>query len=243
MGPLLHPPPTHASACQPLAAGRRSAVVVRAAPGHNEGMHDTHQITSLTQLQELIGEATAVTTSKLVDNLGPLERRFIDASPFLLLATAGSDGRLSLSPRGDAPGFVAVEDERTLVIPERPGNRLLFSAGNMLENPHVALLFMIPQSEETLRVEGTVTLTKDPAVLASLAARGRAALFALRVTVERCYFHCGKAFLRSQLWRPEQWAEPFGFTWGEWTKERFGFDDAGAAKVDQMIAQDAKDNL
>lgn len=206
-------------------------------------MSDPHAITSVEQVLELVGEPKPTTPLKVVEDLGATERRFIAASPMLLLATASADGQATVSPKGDGPGFVRVLDDRTLAVPERPGNRLIIGYRNMLDNPHVGLLFMIPGSSETLRVDGRASLTRDPELLESMAARGKPAQLAIRVAVERCFFHCGKAFIRSELWKPASWPEPFGFTWGAWTQERFGLDDAQASAVDDEIAQDERDNL
>jgi PPOX class probable FMN-dependent enzyme len=180
---------------------------------------------------------------KVVDDLRDIERRFIARSPLLLLATADAEGRATVSPKGDAPGFVKVLDARTLVIPERPGNRLVMGYRNMLENPRAGLIFLIPGSRETLRVDGKVSLTRDPALLADMDARGKPALLAIRLEVERCLFHCGKAFIRSDAWVPQKWPSAFGFSWGAWAKERFGVEDAQAAEVDASILEDEKNNL
>ncbi|MBW2244001.1 MAG: pyridoxamine 5'-phosphate oxidase family protein, partial [Deltaproteobacteria bacterium] len=132
---------------------------------------------------------------------------FIERSPFLVLSTSNKDGLLDASPKGDGPGFVLVESDRSLVIPDRPGNGLAMGHLNVLENPRVGLLFLIPGTNETLRVNGCAELTRNPALLERLAARGKPAVLAIRVEIEECFFHCGKAFIRSNLWQPEQWGE------------------------------------
>ena len=135
-------------------------------------------------------------------------RAFIDRSSFLLIATAGADGRCDISPKGDAPGFVLVLDDRRLVIPNRPGNKRLDGMKNLLANPHVGLIFLVPGREETLRVNGRAWITRDPELLGRLAVQGKAPSLAIGVEVEQCFLHCAKAFRRSQLWTHEQWPGP-----------------------------------
>jgi uncharacterized protein len=132
-------------------------------------------------------------------------RAFIAHSPLLLMATAGSDGRCDVSPKGDAPGFVQVLDEHRLAIPDRPGNRRLDGMQNLLTNPHVGLIFFVPGRDETLRVNGRAWITRDPAILQRSAVQGKAPVLAIGVEVEQCFLHCAKAMLRSRLWAHEQW--------------------------------------
>lgn len=129
-------------------------------------------------------------------------RRFVALSPFVLLATSGADGLCDVTPRGDAPGFVAVADDRTLLMPDRPGNNRLDSLMNILDRPGVGLLFVIPGVDETLRVNGTAEILVDPALLQRFAADGRAPKTVLRIEVREAYLHCAKAFMRSRLWDP-----------------------------------------
>jgi len=131
-------------------------------------------------------------------------RAFIAATPFVVIATADASGRADASPRGDAPGFVAVRDDTTILIPDRRGNNRVDTMMNIAENPHVGLLFMVPGMNETLRVNGTATITIDPALLAPLAAQGKTPQAAIVVTVEEVYFQCGKALVRSDLWNPDR---------------------------------------
>lgn len=131
-------------------------------------------------------------------------RAFIAAAPFVVIATADAQGRADASPRGDAPGFVAVRDDTTLLIPDRRGNNRVDTMLNIAENPHVGLLFMVPGMSETLRVNGAALLTIDEALLAPLAVRGKLPEAAIVVTVEEVYFQCGKALVRSDLWNPDR---------------------------------------
>jgi PPOX class probable FMN-dependent enzyme len=141
------------------------------------------------------------------DNLDEHCRDFIARSPFVLLSTANAGGECDVSPKGGPPGFVGVLDERRLLIPDATGNRRLDSLQNVLENPRVGLLFLIPGLGETLRVNGRVELTRDPALLEGLATGGRPPKLALVVAVEQAYLHCAKCILRSQLWDSETWQD------------------------------------
>jgi hypothetical protein len=134
-------------------------------------------------------------------------RDFIGRSPFVLVSTASSRGECDVSPKGGPAGFVRVIDDERLLIPDATGNRRVDSLQNVLENPRVGLLFLIPRLGETLRVNGTAALTTDPELLAGLATGGRPAKLAFLVTVEQAYLHCAKALIRSELWDPGTWPE------------------------------------
>lgn len=155
-------------------------------------------------LRDLIGEPSALVRAKVLDRLNDLTRQFVERSPFLCLATSGADGTCDVSPRGDPAGFVRVLDERTLLLPDRPGNRLADSHRNILQNPHVALLFMIPGVPDTFRVNGRATIVTDPELLERSAVEGRVPKLGLRIEIDEAYTHCPKAFLRAQLWEPER---------------------------------------
>jgi PPOX class probable FMN-dependent enzyme len=131
-------------------------------------------------------------------------RDFIALSPFIVVATSDARGRVDATPRGDAPGFVAVADDRTLLIPDRRGNNRVDTMMNIAANPHVGLLFLVPGRPETLRVNGAARITIDAALLAPLAADGKPPQAAIRVSIEEVYFQCGKALLRSHLWDPDR---------------------------------------
>jgi hypothetical protein len=205
-------------------------------------MADPHRIEDLATLRAHFGEPSPVTQMKVWSTLDPAAAAFIAASPFVLLATADAHGNADVSPKGDAPGFVAVEDDRTLLVPDRKGNKLVFGLQNILANPHVALLFLVPGTNETLRVNGRAELTRDPAVCERLAARGAPALLAIRVAVDECFFHCPKAFLRAALWRPDTWT-PHRVSFGEIFAPKLGGDAALARQIDDALAADARDNL
>ena len=165
------------------------------------------RIDSIERLRGVIGEPNPLVRSKLHETLDAQAKAFIERAPMLFLATADADGSPVVSPKGDSPGFVHVEDARTLLLPERKGNKLIFSLQNILANPAVELIFLVPGTGETLRVGGNAELDDDPALCARFVERDRPALLVTRVHVRRCYFHCAKAFLRSRLWEPASWAE------------------------------------
>ena len=139
--------------------------------------------------------------------IDPHARRFIEKSPFALLSTSGASGRCDVSPRGDGPGFIKVLDDMTLVVPDRPGNRRLDSMENIIENPHAGLLFMIPNVEETLRVNGRATIVNDRELLETMEMKGKIPTLAIVIAVEELFFHCARAFRRAQLWQPDTWIE------------------------------------
>ena len=206
-------------------------------------MTDPHLITSHEELRLVVPDAKPKTKSKIVEHLGELERKFIAQAPMVFLSTSGPDGRVTVSPKGDAPGFVTVTDDRTLLIPERPGNGLAYGLSNLIDNPSIGLLFVIPGSTETFRVEGKVELTRDPELLRTFAARSKDALLVIRVRIERCFFHCSKAFLRSRLWETAEWPEPFKLSWGAWAKQWYEVPAEIAGEIDAEIARDALENL
>jgi len=159
------------------------------------------------ELRGLMGEPGGVAVGKQLDRLDRHCRLFIALSPFVLVGTVGPGGTCDVSPRGDGPGFVLVLDEKTLAIPERPGNRRLDSLLNILETGTVGLLFVVPGFEETLRVNGRASVVRDADVLGRTAARGKNPTVAIGVQVEECFLHCAKAFKRSGLWREREWPE------------------------------------
>ena len=159
-------------------------------------------IDSEPELRALHAAPSDLVKRKCVDRLDRHCRDFIALSPFLVLGTADAEGHADVSPRGDPPGFVKVLDDKTLLIPERPGNNLLDSLSNIVANPEVGLLFLIPGFDETLRVNGTAALTQEPAALAALAVDGKAPKLAIRVSVREVYLHCARSFRRAKLWDP-----------------------------------------
>ena len=202
-----------------------------------------YRVTSLAQLRAVIGEPSPMVAHKLLTALDDMAIDFIRRSPFLVLSTADANGNQDASPKGDGPGFVLVEDERTIYIPDRKGNKLVFTLQNILANPHVGILFMVPGTDETLRVNGTAELTVDPVKLEQLTARGSPAHLAIRVTVRECFFHCAKAFIRSQLWNSATWSQRMKISWGKYLSKKVGAGDDMARKIDEVVEQDYKTNL
>ena len=164
----------------------------------------TRVISDEAALRALIGQPTALVQSKVASSLHPLTRPFIERSPFVCLATSAPDGSCDVSPRGDPPGFVRILDDRTLLIPERPGNRIADTLRNLLGNPQVGILFVVPGVTETFRVNGQATLTDDPALLAPCAVEGKPPRLGILVDIHEAYTQCSKAFLRSHLWEPSR---------------------------------------
>jgi PPOX class probable FMN-dependent enzyme len=156
------------------------------------------------ELRELLGEPAELVKKKIADRLNPLTRQFVDRSPFVVVATGRPDGGLDVSPRGDPAGFVRVLDERTLLLPERPGNKLADTLTNLLEDDRIALLFLIPGVNDTFRVNGRARVVDDPELLADSAVEGKAPRLGILVEVEEAYTQCPKALLRSELWNPER---------------------------------------
>jgi uncharacterized protein len=156
-----------------------------------------------TALRTVVGEPTELVLTKIADRLNPLTRQFVERSPFVCVATARPDGGLDVSPRGDPAGFVRILDERTLLLPDRPGNRIADTLTNLLEDPRIALLFLIPGVGDTFRVNGRARIVDDPDLLAPSAVDGKVPRLGILVSVEEAYTQCSKALIRSDLWNPE----------------------------------------
>jgi uncharacterized protein len=166
----------------------------------------TQMLTTIEQLEALYGEPGERAVRKEIPYVNEDYRAFIEFAPFVVLATAGPEG-LDCSPRGDAPGFVRIVDERTLAIPDRVGNNRIDSLRNIIVEPHLALLFVVPGVGETLRVNGRGRISADPALLESFAVDGKPPRTVLLVDVDTVYFHCSKALARSRLWDPARHVE------------------------------------
>lgn len=199
---------------------------------------DEYRITSVAQLRSFVSEPNAMVHAKVLHELDDLSTDYIRRSPFLVLSTADADGNQDASPKGDHPGFVLIENSTTIVIPERKGNKLLFGLQNIIANPHVGIVFMLPGTGETFRVNGSAELTTDPELLAKLTSRGAPALLGIRVHIHECFFHCAKAFIRAQLWKPETWTNRISISFGNYLGAKIGADQKFAQQVDQAIEQD-----
>jgi PPOX class probable FMN-dependent enzyme len=163
------------------------------------------EITSEAELRALLGEPAAAALAKERDALHELDRQWLAASPFCLVATSGADGSCDVSPKGDPPGFTLVLDDRTLALPERAGNRRADGYRNVLANPHVGLIYLLPGRTDTLRINGRARLVTDADLLDRMVVKGHRPVLAVVVEIDQVFHHCGKAFLRSQLWEPTTW--------------------------------------
>jgi PPOX class probable FMN-dependent enzyme len=192
-------------------------------------------------LRALIGEPTDVVRKKTSEGIRRLTRVFIERAPLVLLGTSAPDGSCDVSPRGDPPGFVRILDEKTLLLPERPGNRLADSLRNILKNPRVGLLFAIPGAGDTFRVNGRATLTTDQALLEPCAVEGKTPRLGILVVVEEAFTHCSKAFIRSDFWNPARFVDRASLpTSGESHKELAGGDFDAAAYDEARAARYAR---
>ena len=200
-------------------------------------------IKTVAELRELIAEPNPVVSYKVQLSLTTQAKDFIARSPFLLLATVNRNGEPTVSPKGDGAGFVLVEDDSTLCLPERKGNRLLYGLQNILENPNVALIFLLPGTGETLRVSGVAELVNDAALNHKLTARNQPALLAVRIRIRECYFHCAKALLRSELWQSERWAESVKISFGQEIARNQGMAGSEVNEFDAQVAQRYKTDL
>jgi len=164
-------------------------------------------VKTVEELREVTGQPSELVNNKVIAYLDKHCMDFIAKSPFLTISTADASGRCDVSPRGDDAGFVYVLNEKQLIIPERPGNKRMDSMRNILANPNVGLLFLIPGLGETLRVNGKASIIQDEELLEKMAAHGKRPLLGIGVDVEECFIHCAKAFRRSGLWEPESWGD------------------------------------
>jgi uncharacterized protein len=163
------------------------------------------EITSEAELRGLLGTPKPRALTKERIRLHPRDLEWLAASPFCLIATSGADGTCDVSPKGDPPGFVKVLGEATIAIPERPGNRRADGYRNILQNPRVGLIFLIPGRKETLRINGRARLLRDAPFFDDMIVKGHRPQLAVLVEIEQIFFHCMKAFMRSRLWEPESW--------------------------------------
>jgi uncharacterized protein len=167
----------------------------------------TDIVSSREALRQIIKEPNRKGSHKEIDRIDDLCRRFIVASPFVIVATRGRDGLVDVSPRGDPAGFVLVLDDKTLAIPDRLGNNRVDTFENLLVDPAIGLMFLIPGNGDTLRVSGRAAIVRDPALRERMAHRGKAPNLALVVRVEKAFMHCPKAIVRAALWKPDAWPD------------------------------------
>ena len=194
------------------------------------------RIETASELTCVYGEPTVLAKKKNLDYIDAHARAFIERSPFLVLSTADAAGWPDSSPRGDPPGFVAVEEPRTLLVPDRPGNNRVDSFNNVITNPKVGLLFLVPGHPHSLRVNGTARLLNDEELCKRFAVQGRAARAVLEVTALEVFFHCGKSLIRSRVWEPAQWPDRTGLaSLGSVLADQIGTVDKTTAET--MVAE------
>jgi len=166
-----------------------------------------HRVSSLDELRAVVGQAHPEIINKHTAWLTPSIREFIAAAPFFALASSDARGNCDVTPRGDAKSVIQIIDDETIVIPDRLGNKRVDTFRNILENPHVGLLFFIPGVEEALRINGRATITTDPEILATMALQGKAPNLGIVVEIDEVFVHCARAMLRARLWKPETWPD------------------------------------
>lgn len=188
-------------------------------------------------MRQLLGQPRPLTRFKIQKNLNARAQNFIRHSPLMMLSTSSQSGESTVSPKGDHPGFVFIQDDLTLYVPERQGNKLLFSLQNIVDNPNVGLLFIVPGTTETLRVQGVAELTADEELCRKLSSRGKDALLVMIVRVTECYFHCAKAFLRGSVWQPESWPQPIKISFGEEISCNSSLSEDAIHELDSGIAK------
>jgi PPOX class probable FMN-dependent enzyme len=194
------------------------------------------RITTVEQLRQILPEPRAATKLKVLPELDEQGREFIETSPFVFLATVDRDGTVEVSPKGDEPGFARIEDAKTLLIPERAGNNLAYGLQNILATGSIGLIFIRPRTGETLRVSGRAEVYDDAELLQRLGSDKRPALLAIRVHIEKCFFHCARSFLRARLWEPEAWGEAKRISFGKVIAPKMGGDETAAKKIDDNVA-------
>ena len=207
-----------------------------------------HRIRSEAELRAMIGAIDPIATQKSLGRLDKYCRQFIALSPFLCIGTFDAEGRADVSPRGDQPGFVQVLDDRTLAIPDRPGNNRLDTMTNILSNPSVGMLFFVPGFDDTLRINGKAVLTKDPALIAAATVNNRPPKLMIRVAVEEAFLHCAKALKRARLWDPSVQQDrktmpSLARMILEQTAHNQCKDEEFLKEADEFIEQDYKENL
>jgi len=193
------------------------------------------RIASAEDLRRILPEPRAATRSKILEALDEQSIAFLDRCPFALVGTANAEGTIEVSPKGDEPGFIRVEDPRTLLIPERTGNNLAFGLGNIIATGRIGLIALVPATGETLRVSGTAEIYDDADLLASLSSLGKPALLATRVRIEHCYFHCARSVIRAKLWDPKAWPAPGRVSFGKIIAPRIGAGADIAAQIDAGV--------
>ena len=201
-------------------------------------------VTTIEELREMMGQPSEIALRKDIARLDEHCRAFIARAPFVLVATADAAGRCDVSPKGDAPGFVMVVDDHHLLIPDRPGNKRFDGMRNILENPRIGLIFLVPGSEETLRINGRARIVRDPEWLERLAAQGKTPQLAIAVEVEESFLHCAKCVKRSGLWDRERWPELAGLASpAQMFRDHARLNTMTVEELDQRLQEGYRKNL
>lgn len=193
------------------------------------------RISTKEDLRRIIAEPRPASRVKILDALDEQSIEFLKRCPFALLGTTSADGTVEVSPKGDEPGFIRVEDAKTLLIPERVGNNLAFGLNNIIDTGEIGIIALVPATGETLRISGTAEIHDDPDLVASLSSLGKPALLATRVRIKHCYFHCARSIVRAKLWDPKAWPAPGRISFGKIIAPRIGESDAVAAQIDANV--------
>lgn len=204
----------------------------------------TQIISTVAEMRAIYGapSADSLAVRCVLPHLDKHHKAFIALSPFVVIASTDSRGHPDVSPRGDLPGFVVIADDRTLLLPDRPGNKKLETLHNILDNPNVALIFFVPGRDDSVRVTGTARISTEPSVLSRLAANGKNPQSALSVTVTQAWLHCGKALIRSRLWNPDAKVHPDALpTLGKMLADQVA--GADAAQTDARLEDANKNKL
>lgn len=200
-------------------------------------------VTDAATLKDIVGEPKPEIANKEMPTLDEHTRHFLSLCPFLCISTADAEGNQDISPRGDPAGFVRVLDDKTVLIPDRKGNRRVDTMRNILENPNVGLLLFLPGVEEVLRINGKATITEDPALLADSAVNGSVPMLGIVVEIDDVFFHCAKAVIRSKLWDPETPIARSEFpTYGEIVRDQRA-PDQDAEAINTQLQEDYKTRL
>ena len=194
------------------------------------------RLNSVADLRRIIAEPRTATRSKILEALDEQSIEFLKRCPFALVGTTAEDGTIEVSPKGDEPGFIRVEDPQTLLIPERIGNNLAFGLSNIIATGKIGMIALVPATGETLRLSGTAEVFDDPELVQSLSSLGKPALLATRVHIKHCYFHCARSVLRANLWKPEAWPAPGRISFGKIIAPRIGADAKVADEIDSSVA-------
>lgn len=195
-------------------------------------------ITTREQLREVIAEPSELAVRKQISVIDEHCRAFIERAPFLFLATSDAQGKCDVSPKGDAPGFVQIVDENTIVIPDRIGNNRLDSIENIIENPHAAAIFIIPGAEWTLRVNGRATIIRDEDILERSAVNGKRPALGIAIDVEEAFLHCPKCMVRSNLWNHEGWTHKDDLSFAQIVRDQVKLGQVPVEVIEKAIEKD-----